>query len=433
MATGKALDGKPYAGNPHVRFDEGEAASTATSRRGSQLYSMSKLITLAAVAASAAMLMAANADEYTDSYGQTWSYTVGDDGKSVTLTDVADRTISYDAANIPWTFLKDGMWYTVTSIGPEAIGRTTQNLRWTALYGELSIPASVTNIGESAFIGCSGLSGVKFAEGVRTIGQKAFASAVNATGVSGALVIPASVDTLALDFMYYGGLAVKAAWFKGKPTATSGVQQYSEISPYRTILYSPCAGMTVLFGPNTKLSYSSSNFFHSNANGCTVFLPENGQHASKWNFGGTNTKVVKYGEGQELDLDIDEAAGKITATVKTTDALSAVLNSAANFKTYFGLDTRIEVTNALDIAAGTITAAQLQYATFNSLMLAVKTQDQLNSILGVVPASVPVSIDPTGATQNLSVSTADGRKVYVLLPENGTYKLRPDGLVISFH
>ena len=26
MATGKALDGKPYAGNPHVRFDEGEVA-----------------------------------------------------------------------------------------------------------------------------------------------------------------------------------------------------------------------------------------------------------------------------------------------------------------------------------------------------------------------------------------------------------------------
>ena len=25
--TGKALNGKPYAGNPHVRFDEGEVAS----------------------------------------------------------------------------------------------------------------------------------------------------------------------------------------------------------------------------------------------------------------------------------------------------------------------------------------------------------------------------------------------------------------------
>ena len=38
MATGKALDGQPYAGNPHVRFDEGEVAPAATLRRGSLLY-----------------------------------------------------------------------------------------------------------------------------------------------------------------------------------------------------------------------------------------------------------------------------------------------------------------------------------------------------------------------------------------------------------
>ena len=38
MATGKALDGKPYAGNPHKRFDEGEVASAVTSSRGSLLY-----------------------------------------------------------------------------------------------------------------------------------------------------------------------------------------------------------------------------------------------------------------------------------------------------------------------------------------------------------------------------------------------------------
>ena len=34
MATGKALDGKAVCGNPHVRFDEGEAAPAATPRRG---------------------------------------------------------------------------------------------------------------------------------------------------------------------------------------------------------------------------------------------------------------------------------------------------------------------------------------------------------------------------------------------------------------
>ena len=43
MATGKALNGKPYAGNPHVRFDEGEVASAATPRRGSLLYSFKVL------------------------------------------------------------------------------------------------------------------------------------------------------------------------------------------------------------------------------------------------------------------------------------------------------------------------------------------------------------------------------------------------------
>ena len=42
MATGKALDGKPYAGNPHVRFDEGEVAPAAKPRRGSLLYDAEK-------------------------------------------------------------------------------------------------------------------------------------------------------------------------------------------------------------------------------------------------------------------------------------------------------------------------------------------------------------------------------------------------------
>ena len=42
MAAGKALNGKPYAGNPHVRFDEEEVASAATPRRGSLLYSITE-------------------------------------------------------------------------------------------------------------------------------------------------------------------------------------------------------------------------------------------------------------------------------------------------------------------------------------------------------------------------------------------------------
>jgi len=71
MITGKALDGKLYAGNPHVappqcygvtgRFDEGETASTATPRRGSLLYRRKEKNTKWGLAAAAMLTMAATA------------------------------------------------------------------------------------------------------------------------------------------------------------------------------------------------------------------------------------------------------------------------------------------------------------------------------------------------------------------------------------
>lgn len=50
MTTGKALDVKPYAGNPHVQFDAGKTAPAATPRRGS-LLCRNAVIALAATAA----------------------------------------------------------------------------------------------------------------------------------------------------------------------------------------------------------------------------------------------------------------------------------------------------------------------------------------------------------------------------------------------
>ena len=58
MATGKALNGKPYAGNTHVRFDEGEVAPAATPRRGSLLYKSAKMLAWVVAAAASAALPA---------------------------------------------------------------------------------------------------------------------------------------------------------------------------------------------------------------------------------------------------------------------------------------------------------------------------------------------------------------------------------------
>jgi len=64
--TNAALRGKPDAGNPHVRFDEGEVALAATPRRGSLLYKIDKCIKAAiaialGIAAIAAGCFAADA------------------------------------------------------------------------------------------------------------------------------------------------------------------------------------------------------------------------------------------------------------------------------------------------------------------------------------------------------------------------------------
>ena len=48
------IRGKPHAGNPHVRFDEGEVASATTPRRGSLLYRM-LVLAMAGLSVSVAM------------------------------------------------------------------------------------------------------------------------------------------------------------------------------------------------------------------------------------------------------------------------------------------------------------------------------------------------------------------------------------------
>ena len=49
MTTGKVLDGKPYAENPHTRLDEETVAPTATQRRGTRLYKAKAAIVLLAL------------------------------------------------------------------------------------------------------------------------------------------------------------------------------------------------------------------------------------------------------------------------------------------------------------------------------------------------------------------------------------------------
>ncbi len=75
------------------------------------------------------------------------------DIRTVTCSSLNEKSTVSDLV-IPDTVVYNGIAYSVTSIGYQAFYNGTN------LEGTLTIPSSVTNIGESAFEGCSGLSRV---------------------------------------------------------------------------------------------------------------------------------------------------------------------------------------------------------------------------------------------------------------------------------
>ena len=520
MTTGKTLKGKPYAGNPHVapsqryggtsRFDEGEVASctaeaslrrvhcrrqpegrasvcAATPRRGSLLYNMRKqtwkaAVSAAAIAASAAIPMAANA-AYTSVVqtidGIEWKLQLDPDTGSATLgyggafdesAYACSSNILVNAANIPWTFIgDDGIHYTVTKIAQAAFSRHPK------LIGVVTIPDSVTTIERNAFAFCKGLTGFAGARNVRAWPHYIFSECSNMVGtypdwssvtsigespfqvcklMSGELKLGnslTSVDRLAFSQSRYSGTAIlpssletaggnsdygifqenpnlKAIWVKGRPKAAS--QTYTTV--YCAKFAASCTAMKmILMGRNTKggrMTQTGVNSMLAYDSGVQVFVPANGYWTGLVT-GGANNKLWYYGPTNEFDLDVSDVDMTATFTPTTVNALTNALAWAPSFKTHFNLDAHISVTNTLDLTGVTITPALVSGVTFDRLIFSVKTQAQLNAILTAFPATTPISIDPTGLMENMVVPN-DYPNVFVKTVPGVTIKRTASGFVI---
>lgn len=278
---------------------------------------------------------------------------------------------------------------------------------------------------------------------VSTIAARGFWGQTALTGV----VFPAEFSTFLYGRTFKDCTSLQALWFKGPPTVASGTQNYIDIAPSSNgvgrKIFTGCNALKyVLVGPNAKF-YTSSNraLSFEEQTGCRIFLPTKPGNTTWEAFettkvgtfpvAGSNPIIVMYGPGQELDIEGADGTGngKLTFTPNTAHALTNVLAAASVFKTQFGVDSKVVITNAIEAVEGTITSELLANVSFDSLNFAVNTQAQLDMVLDAVPVETPLSIDPTGATESLTVIT-ENRKIYVLLPTNGTYKLTKGGLMI---
>ena len=326
---------------------------------------MNKLITFAAVAASAAIPMSANAEWSEETYttttnGVTWTYKVDtENGKILLGTSTASTSTPYmiDRATagiltIPITLNHEGTTYNVTDYG----------------YGALS--------------GCQSLTGVVFPE-------TTFAQIANGAA------------------LFQSMSACKAIWWKGPETVDSGTQPVSKTGGNTQLFRYDNKLTAVVFGPNVTYGYLNQNttyaFFRNTSCNVSFFIPKarwtgaTDAHITNSTTTGT-CKIIRYGRGEDIDVSID---GKFT--VATAERLDDVLSVANDLHDYCGMNPRIAVTNTIEFTDGLITENRMRFATFSSLMFSAKTQTQLDAILAAVPSSVPVSIDPTGLTENMVI------------------------------
>jgi hypothetical protein len=215
------------------------------------------------------------------------------------------------------------------------------------------------------------------------------------------------------------------------PLTAATSDDYTEVDP-SGLLQNAWWAKVFFAGPNTKASTINGSEMFGSTGDLKAFIPDNGQWEGDLNEGGNNTEIIKYGPGREIDFEIDTDEMVITAIPTTTDMFVNALNWSTLFKEKLGYQTRISVTNSIEVSEGAVTAEMLSNVQLNStlMMFAVKTQAQLDSVLAAVPQTTMLAIDPTGAKEELNIP--QDRAMWVWLSGTSKYKPYIKGLILSF-
>ena len=184
-----------------------------------------------------------------------FQYEINSDGRTVTLTKARD---GIEVANIPSIVTINGKSYTVTKIGDKAFRWCTELVSvtipntvtsigeeafWDCNITSITIPNSVTSIERWAFIGCENLASVIIPNSVTTIGEQAFSDCRSLTSIT----IPNSVRTI--DF----------ATFDCCESLTS-ITIPNSVTTIGELAFRNCESLTSITIPNSVTSVGSAAF-----------------------------------------------------------------------------------------------------------------------------------------------------------------------------
>jgi hypothetical protein len=244
------------------------------------------------------------------------TYSINDDGVSVTVTGHVDGTAATGQLFIPETTTINGVTYAVTAIGDYAFNN------YRRFTGSLTIPNSVTTIGQRAFQNCVGFSGsLTIPNSVATIGQEAFRSCV---GFTGSLTIGNSVTTIG-NSAFWG-----CTGFRGSLTLGSSLTTISSQAFYY------CNGFTgSLTIPNSVTTIGSDAF-----NGCSGFT---GTLTIGYSVTNINTRAFKDCNNFTAMMVFPETPPTLGSTVfqnvPTTIPVAVPCGSLADYQTANGWST----------------------------------------------------------------------------------------------
>ena len=252
-----------------------------------------------------------------------------------------------------------------------------------------------------------------------SIGDRSFIRYSSITDISIPVSIPGSFFYI-YQCGFYECKKLENVYFKGPSS------QYATLIPYSNA-FGLCTAMKYILLSPTLRKHKDYDLKLVSSSGATIVAPLNSDNTS-WvdnAIGGTENSMLFYSE-------MDEAAKTITFTATNTTTLAAALEAVAPIKSRFGFSTVISITNRIDEITA-IPEEAVPHTTFDLhswVTFKVTTQKQLENTLAAVPVDSPVIIDPTGATEMLTVPS--GRAVFVRCDEGDSISKKITGLKIRF-